>query len=302
MKLNSTVCVIGSRASEFCKEFGKKGGESDYRLWHSIVHEKIITACEPFRWPEKLAPLMYCLNLSDFVVVAHDTADAALGEALVALDLLDKKEGCFATEYGIEQYAKGTVAEAYEVKANDEALEWARTRELKAHEGDLKVLIDSSFAVKGLGNVLLGFVERGTVRVHDKLVANPSGKRIEVRSIQLQDEDQKEAGPGSRVGLCFKGSNPEEIKRGQVLTIEPLRSVTELECEVKASKFAADSKHLHAFVGLQSVACEVDGLKAGGTARAIIRFKQPIAFDKEAIALCDLNKVMPRVVGVAREA
>jgi selenocysteine-specific translation elongation factor len=87
-----------------------------------------------------------------------------------------------------------------------------------------------------------------------------------------------------------------------VLTIEPLRSVTELECEVKASKFAEDSKHLHAFVGLQSVACEVKGLKTGGIARAIIRFKQPVAFDKEAIALCDLNKALPRVIGVAREA
>lgn len=302
MKINSTVCVIGSRAGGFCKEFGKKGGESDYRLWHSVFHDKIITACEPFRWPEKIAPLMYCLNLSDSIIIAHETADAALGEALVAIDLLEKRKGCFATEYGLEQYAKGTAADGYEVKNEKDALDWARSRDPVAREGSLKILVDSSFAVKGLGNVLLGFVERGIVRVHDKLVASPSGDELEVRSIQVQDEDQKEAGSGSRVGLCFKGSSIEEMKRGQVLAVEPIECVSELECVVRASKFAADSKHLHAFVGLQSVACEIEGLKPNATARAKIKFSQPVAFDNEAIALCDLNKTPPRVVGVARKA
>ncbi len=298
MKRNSTIAVIGSRAEEFCRAAAKKGGETDYRLWHASTADKITTLCEPFRWPEKLVSLAYCLNLSQHAVIAQDSPDAALGEALVALDLLGMKSGCFATEYGLEQYAKGTAAEKYGVKPFNEAIEWARQRESKPIDGPAKVVVDESFNVKGVGRVLLGFVERGTVRVHDKLAAYPSkAAGVEVRSIQVQDEDVREAGCFSRVGLCIKGS--EEVSRGQTLSAQPVQTATELELRVQKSRYAKKEfpQHLHACIGLQSVPCEAEW----GADSVRLRFNEPVAYDGEKALLYDLNRGLPRVVASAEK-
>lgn len=303
MKKNSTIAVIGSKAEEFCRAAAKKGGETDYRLWHASSADKIITLCEPFRWPEKMVSLAYCLNLSQHAVIAQDSPDAAFGEALIALDLLGMKSGCFATEYGLEEYAKGTAAEKYEVKPFNEAIEWARQRESKPVDGPAKIVVDESFNVKGVGQVLLGFVERGTVRVHDKLTAYPSkavGRSVEVRSIQVQDEDVGEAGCFSRVGLCFKGSTTEEISRGKMLSAQPIQTAIELELRVQKSRYANKKefpRHLHACFGLQSVPCEAEW--SADSVR--LRFGEPVAYDGEKALLYDLNRGLPRVVASAEK-
>ena len=296
MKQNVSIAVIGSKASEFCSKAGKKGGESDYRLWHSSFNDKVLTFCEPHRWPEKLAPLAYALNLSQHVVIAEDEAGPAFGEALVAIDALEKKSGCFATECGLEQYAEGTSAQSFEAKPFEEALKWARERSSEPVQGETKVVADSSFNVKGVGQVLLGFVERGTVRVHDELTAHPSNAKITVRSIQVQDEDVKEAPCYSRVGLCFKGASVEEITRGQVLSTAPVPTTTKAELSVKKSRLARElPEHCHAFIGLQNAACKVEW---GETAR--VTFEEPVAFDSEKMLLCDLNRALPRVIAAGK--
>ena len=75
-------------------------------------------------------------------------------------------------------------------------------------------MVDHSFSVKGVGEVILGFVKKGVVRKYDKLTLLPANKEVIVRSIQMQDEDYDEAEAGSRVGLAIKGVTVEEIKRG----------------------------------------------------------------------------------------
>ncbi len=296
MKQNVSIAVIGSKATKFCEKAGKKGGETDYRLWHSSFSGKTLTFCEPHKWPEKLSALAYCLNLSQHAVIAEDEAGAAFGEALVAIDVLEKKSGCFATEFGLEQYAKGTSAESFEAKPLEEALQWAREQSSKPVQGEAKVVVDSSFNVKGVGQVLLGFVERGTVRVHDDLTAYPSGAKITVRSIQVQDEDVKEAPCYSRVGLCFKGASVDEISRGQVLSTSPVPTPAKLDLSVKKSRFARElPEHCHAFIGLQNAACKVEW---GET--AAVTFEEPVAFDSEKVLLCDLNRALPRVIAAGK--
>src|SRR5208283_4732505 len=79
------------------------------------------------------------------------------------------------------------------------------------------VVVDHSFSVKGVGEVVLGFVRRGIVRKYDKLTLLPENKEVIVRSIQMQDEDYEEAEAGARVGLALKGATVEEMKRGSIL-------------------------------------------------------------------------------------
>ncbi|MFA4946309.1 MAG: EF-Tu/IF-2/RF-3 family GTPase [Candidatus Micrarchaeia archaeon] len=294
MKDNVTVCVLGNQAEEFCKVNAKKGGESDYRLWHEVYAGKVITLCEPFRWPEKPSSLAYCLALADHIVIAHDAGDAAFGEALVALDLLEKKSGCFAGDYGLSAYAKGTAVEGYAVKTVEEAGEWVRALPTAKNDGETKVLADSSFNVKGVGSIALGFVARGMVRIHDSLFVNPGKEKIDVRSIQVQDVDVSEAGAGARVGLCFKGATVEAITRGSVLSPAHQAGILEGTFSLKKSKFCRGElpKRLHAFNGFQGQPCDAEPVEGG----VHLVFEQPFVWDNEIILLCDLNRPAPRFV------
>jgi hypothetical protein len=77
------------------------------------------------------------------------------------------------------------------------------------------VYVDRAFSVKGVGTVVLGFVLGGKVNVHDKLRAVPSSdaKTVEVKGIQINDEDHETAGPGIRVGLSLKGVDARELEK-----------------------------------------------------------------------------------------
>ena len=81
------------------------------------------------------------------------------------------------------------------------------------------VYIDRAFSVKGVGTVVLGFVLGGTVSVHDKLRAVPSSpeKTVEVKGIQVNDEDYESAGAGIRVGLSLKGVDARDLDKASWL-------------------------------------------------------------------------------------
>lgn len=103
-------------------------------------------------------------------------------------------------------------------------------------------LLDHAFDVRGVGTVALGFVRRGTLRVHDELSLLPLDRTVSVRSIQRFDEDQTEAPAGSRVGVTLRDVEAHEIERGAVLTADAsivARPVLELRPFVR-NEFAKD--------------------------------------------------------------
>ena len=79
--------------------------------------------------------------------------------------------------------------------------------------------IDRAFSVKGVGTVVLGFILGGKVSVHDKLRAVPSSseKTVEVKGIQVNDEDYESAGAGIRVGLSLKGVDARDLDKASWL-------------------------------------------------------------------------------------
>ncbi|WP_252901717.1 translation elongation factor [Vulcanisaeta sp. JCM 14467] len=62
------------------------------------------------------------------------------------------------------------------------------------------VYVDRAFNVRGVGVVVLGYALT-QVSVHDKFIAYPMNLEVEVRSIQVLDEDQDSVMPGTRLGL-----------------------------------------------------------------------------------------------------
>jgi len=73
------------------------------------------------------------------------------------------------------------------------------------------VYIDRAFNVKGVGAVVLGFALT-QVNVHDKLIALPMKKEVEIKSIQVLDENQEGVLPGTRIGFALKNVKLEEIE------------------------------------------------------------------------------------------
>ena len=290
MALN--VCVAGSKAGRenFCKGIGKKGSAEDFTFYTTSYQGKLIHLFEPSAYPEKVDALLDPLSLSDFVVFVVDELNAEFGEQVLLLDLAGMN-GVFATDLDVSQYVKGTVLEKWPVVSAEEAKrlvigEWKPPE----RQGEPIVFIDHAFDVKGVGSVLLGVVRYGKIAVHDKMVCNPQGGELEIRSIQKNDVDEKEGFSTDRVGLAIKGLTSKDVKRGTVLAAKPLKVVKELPANISYSKFAAkDSKLLHAFHCLQSSPCKLEDGK--------LLFEKPLALVAgEPVILCDLNKKM-RAVG-----
>jgi len=53
-------------------------------------------------------------------------------------------------------------------------------------------------------------------------------RQVEVRSIEVLDEEQDSVGPGVRVGFAIKGAEAEELKESYALVTEPSRAAQRL--------------------------------------------------------------------------
>ncbi len=98
------------------------------------------------------------------------------------------------------------------------------------------VYIDRAFSVKGVGTVVLGFILGGKVSVHDKLRAVPSSseRTVEVKGIQVNDEDYESAGEGIRVGLSLKGVDARGPRQGSLARRRFVQANGETELRVLA--------------------------------------------------------------------
>jgi hypothetical protein len=116
--------------------------------------------------------------------------------------------------------------------------------------------IDRVFNVKGVGTVMLGF--SGTeIHVHDTLKALPSNTEIDVKSIQVLDEDQPSVGPGVRVGLAVRNADLDALSGTYGLIKPDLQLIDELEINEKF-RWAPEAKELHVIYGGMKVMGDVD--------------------------------------------
>ena len=228
-----TVGLFGSDL-EFLKQLGsaigKKGTESDLLLWNKKEGEVAITAVAPITYPERLVPMLQVAALCDVAVLGVDALDPAFGETVIALSAHQRKGLLILRNPETAARARALVKERLPGWI---AMDWDGENSLRRFRELLPgmmvsrdastwctVVLDHAFSVRGVGTVALGFVQRGVLRVHDELRLAPLDKSVLVRSIQRFDEDQTEAGPGSRVGVALKGVEPDEIDRGSLLTAD----------------------------------------------------------------------------------
>jgi len=292
---------------EICRELGKKNTESDIAMFSRKLDECIFTFMYPVE--DKLSAKSQIISSTDAAVVNFGGITRELGETLVMLDALGISNGIavtspYANSDQISTFTKNTSLESFIIGKRDpiRILEVLRNFQPRRDTTSATIIVvDHSFSVKGVGEVILGFVKKGIVRKYDKLMLLPANKEVIVRSIQMQDEDYEEAQAGSRVGLAIKGVTIEEMKRGSLLCPADIaKTATDLNLSFKKSPFYSDEVRegpFHATVGMQTVPITITEADSSS-----IRFKseKPFAYtDDDTFLILDLNAKKGRIMGKA---
>jgi len=233
--------VLGEQT--IANDFGKKGTVTDLTVYDRKESDIIRTWVVPNGFPEKIQPLLQAINIAEYVIFYVASLDRYTGEQIIALDMLNKKNGVLSHSYEVDEnrlhsMIKGTVLQNYK-KIDSSNIKEELVKLLHvSNDGPAQIVIDHSFDVIGVGTVVLGKVLQGTINLYDNLKHLPSGTDVMVNSIQMHDDDVKQAVCPARVGLSLKGIKPDEVGRGDIITSdESFEIKNELEIDFKQSPF-----------------------------------------------------------------
>ncbi len=311
--LGITIGIFGEDAQErkaIAEALAKKSTPEDITLYQTVYSGKIVTAIDPTRFPEKIDPIIFTAYLCDYCIIQASSLSPRLGEMIVTLDLLGKNQGCIISNLDLKPLVKGTSLENFEcfgsfLEAREKILSFEANRDpSKPVFGS----IDHSFEVKGVGSILLGFLHAGKIQVHDRLRVHPSGKEMEIRSIQIHDEDVPKATAGDRFGLSIKLLASRDVGRGNIISGLQNNLLTENapEFSVELSGFSKiplkDGEQVHAFHFLEDAPCRWAGgeIAGGKTGRGKLIFDKPFSFNPlHPIILARLDSKGLRPIGRA---
>jgi len=292
--------------AEIAKKIGKKGSESDFTIYNCKEGDEVLCLYHANKYPEKIQPLLYSLSLCDVAYLRANAIDKTTGEMIVAIASFGKKLIVLTDKVGkseIEPLLKAAGLASYEFFEGDaNALRERLITEasLRKADGKTEVVIDSCFPVKGVGTVALGIVQQGKVTIHQKLNFIPAGVSAEVKSIQVQDEDVKEADVGSRVGLNLKGMEPDKVGKGDLAVEVDFPAALKIEATLTLSKFykgTLDTVQFFILSGLKFVSCKAKKLENGNFE---LELGAPICLRAGETACVFLPEAMPRAIGSAK--
>jgi len=280
--------VLGKQ--DLASEFGKKGTESDLTLYDRKESDVIKTWVIPNGFPEKIQPLFQAINLAEYVIFHVDKLDKFTGEQIIALDSLKKEKGILSHTFDVDEsklnmMIKGTVVENYARVEQDKIKEEMNALEPITNDNPAELLIDHCFDVKGVGTVILGKVSNGTIKQYDNLKLYPHNIDVLIKSIQMHDDPVSESICPARVGLAVKGAKPDEVGRGDVISVEDAVEIkTEIELDFEKSPFykseITENQGCLVNIGLQTKAAKFSSI----TPLKLV-FEKPVVCKKNDIAV-----------------
>ena len=280
--------ILGKQ--DLASEFGKKGTESDLTLYDRKESDIIKTWVIPNGFPEKIQPLFQAINLAEYVIFHVDKLDKFTGEQIIALDSLKKEKGILSHTFDVDEsklnmMIKGTVVENYTRVDQDKIKDEMNTLEPITNDNPAELLIDHCFDVKGVGTVILGKVTNGKIKQYDNLKLYPHNIDVLIKSIQMHDDPVSESVCPARVGLAVKGAKPDEVGRGDVISVEDAVEIkTEIELDFEKSPFykseIAENQGCLVNIGLQIKAAKFSSI----TPLKLV-FEKPIVCKKNDIAV-----------------
>ena len=146
---------------------------------------------------------------------------------------------------------------------------------LQEHNVDnpVRLYVDRVFSLRGIGTVVTGTLWGGTVGAGDVLRAEPAGREVRVRSVQVHDQPVERAEAGQRVALAVPGVERNALHRGDAL-IAPgsLRPSFRLDVGLDELEPIADGERLLVHHGTSAVLARVT--RAEGYAQ--LRLARPV--------------------------
>lgn len=279
-----TVALLGNLDAR--REMGKVGTQSDIHLHDRRVGDRDITTIVPARYPEQLKCLSYAVVGADAAVLVVDELNARIGEQILAAHAAGIRHGAIVLENYIQPeqikpLLAGTTLESWTMTTEPDwgdILDHIAAAPVAPRDGFVAVPVDHHFDVKGVGAVILGVVQQGTLRKGETLYAWPDKAICPVRSIQIHDADHAEAVTGDRVGLALRNVKADQLDRGQVLApadapLQALRSGDKVTFQLSRSKFSKQDLKagsvVHVGLGMQfaPLRLETDAPAAGGEAQ-----------------------------------
>ena len=327
------IAMIGS--DELARSIAKP---SDQRDVHTYVNKesdadgvRILSLIRPAKYPERLRPFLNALSTSHAGLIEVTTIDATFGEALVSfsasgidqgLVVINPQEGEWVDEEQVKTMFTQAGLTSWTFEHNDgihlrerfySILDNLRTTLDEAAKHDLVVPVDQYFTVKGIGLVAIGYVQCGTIQVHDEVVLLPAGGKGDVKSLQVMDDDVHHAKAGDRVGIALRNAKEEHLN-GDTMIVHPalhdkrtgvdiplcLDAHTISEVHLKRSPFQKKQLQagdvVHASVDLQFVVgrvkkCDGDTLVVEWEHKLFIRREHP-----SPVLLAQLDS-KPRIMG-----
>lgn len=191
---------------------------------------------------------------------------------------------------------------------------------IRQWSGSLKIPVDHSFTITGIGTVATGTILRGKVKAGDTVEIRPKRKQCKVKLIQIFGENMKETAAGDRVGLVLAGVRPKDLSRGYVI-VSPgslkERSLLEVRLHVEQKfRFSVSARSLvHVNIGLQTVTGKIypyinlkeakvlkEKVDPGSVCQALIKLERPTPVevgDKALLMKLDLPPRHFRIIGLA---
>ena len=293
--------VLGEQT--IANDFGKKGTVTDLTVYDRKESDIIRTWVVPNGFPEKIQPLLQAINIAEYVIFYVASLDRYTGEQIIALDMLNKKNGVLSHSYEVDEnrlhsMIKGTVLQNYKKIDSPNIKEELVKLPSVSNDGPAQIVIDHSFDVKGVGTVVLGKVLQGTINQYDNLKHLPSGTDVMVKSIQMHDDDVKQAVCPARVGLSLKGIKPDEVGRGDIITSdESFEIKNELEIDFKQSPFYKGEISENQMC-LVSIGLQVKAAKFSSISPVKLILDKPVVCRKNEICLLvKPESISVRVIG-----
>jgi selenocysteine-specific elongation factor len=122
--------------------------------------------------------------------------------------------------------------------------------------GAARLYVDRVFTLAGVGTVATGTLWSGSIAADDVLRAEPSGRSVRVRSVQVHDRPVERAEAGQRVAVNLPQVERRELTRGDVL-VEPGEYAPSYRLDVRLTELAAIPAALTVHIGTRGVAGRV---------------------------------------------
>ena len=272
------------------KDFGKKGTTTDIAIYDKKESGVLRTWVLPTSFPDKIQPLFQAINMGEYVIFHISKLDKFVGEQIIALDILGKKQGIISYAFDVDRNTllsmiKGTVVENYKMVESENLKKEIDLLEPISTDGKTKIVIDHCFDVKGVGTVILGKVVQGKVKQYDNLKLYSKGSDVMVKSIQMHDDTVEEAVCPARVGLAAKGVTPDDVQRGDILSLPDILTISqEIEIDYVQNKFFKD-KIVENQMFLVSIGLQIRPVKVISLSPMKLSLGKPVAYEKGDICV-----------------